>query len=308
MPGVARAVQPGRAVHTKYPFSQAITMVDVQKVNIVEVSDVAVTLGQKVMASSFPVVLASDHSNIPVNIANDDVGLATAAKQDTIITNTATVATAVGGVIGFNGIAGPAGAYSIGGTETGGTFREIRVDSSGHPQIDVLTLPDVTQATASNLKNEPDGNKAHDDTDTGNPIKIGGKASVPYPSAVASGDRTDAWFDTEGRLHVDHSKVTTWENPSPSSAGWQTGITPSSGKAIVIKFVHMTNDGSGNTYAAVRFQSTAQPMFQGVLHANGGSRMANLIGCNWKGSVDEVVQVWGNATHQIRYSIGYIEV
>ncbi len=70
-------------------------------------------------------------------------------------------------------------------------------------QVDVLTLPNVAQATASNLNAQVVGATAHDAADAGNPIKIGGKASTTLPTAVsASGDRVDATFDRHGYLIV----------------------------------------------------------------------------------------------------------
>lgn len=44
-----------------------------------------------------------------------------------------------GAVLGTDGNAGPANAVSIGGTESDGTFQEIRTDSDGHIQVDVLS-------------------------------------------------------------------------------------------------------------------------------------------------------------------------
>ncbi len=44
-------------------------------------------------------------------------------------------------VIGTDGAAGPTKAVSIAGTEAGGNLQEILVDATGHPQVDVLTLP-----------------------------------------------------------------------------------------------------------------------------------------------------------------------
>lgn len=44
------------------------------------------------------------------------------------------------------------------------------------------------------------GNEAHDAVDSGNPVKIGGKASGTAPTQVASGDRVDAYFDRYGKL------------------------------------------------------------------------------------------------------------
>lgn len=45
------------------------------------------------------------------------------------------------------------------------------------------------------------GNIAHDSPDSGSfPIKIGGKGLSTVPVAVTTGDRVDAWFDTQGAL------------------------------------------------------------------------------------------------------------
>lgn len=45
------------------------------------------------------------------------------------------------------------------------------------------------------------GQVAHDAADIGSPMKIGGKAVYSEPT-VAAGDRTDAWFNTNGALFV----------------------------------------------------------------------------------------------------------
>jgi len=42
-------------------------------------------------------------------------------------------------VIGTDGAAGPSKAVSVAGTESGGTLQEVRVDSDGHLQVDVLS-------------------------------------------------------------------------------------------------------------------------------------------------------------------------
>lgn len=57
---------------------------------------------------------------------------------------------------------------------------------------------------------EVTGNVAHDAADSGNPVKVGGKAETGTPAAVADGDRVDAWFDARGALTttlVDHNGV-----------------------------------------------------------------------------------------------------
>lgn len=52
------------------------------------------------------------------------------------------------------------------------------------------------------LDDQIQGNVAHDDADSGNPVKVGGKASTSTPSAVANNDRVDAYFDDTGHQHV----------------------------------------------------------------------------------------------------------
>jgi len=71
-------------------------------------------------------------------------------------------------------------------------------DGSG-ASVTVATLESggvhTTQHAAS-------GNVAHDAADSGNPIKIGGKASSSAPTAVTAADRVDAYFDLNGRQFV----------------------------------------------------------------------------------------------------------
>lgn len=51
------------------------------------------------------------------------------------------------------------------------------------------------------------GDVAHDAADSGNPLKLGGKASTALPAAVANGDRVNAYFDEYGRLGVNASSI-----------------------------------------------------------------------------------------------------
>lgn len=47
------------------------------------------------------------------------------------------------------------------------------------------------------------GDIAHDEADSGNPVKFGGKAATSAPADVAAGDRVNAYFDANGRLVID---------------------------------------------------------------------------------------------------------
>jgi hypothetical protein len=58
-----------------------------------------------------------------------------------------------------------------------------------------------------------EGTVAHDAADSGNPVKIGGKASTSEPTAAGDGDRVDAWFDEHGAQVVrDIEAITADEN------------------------------------------------------------------------------------------------
>ncbi len=46
------------------------------------------------------------------------------------------------------------------------------------------------------------GNVAHDAVDTGNPIKIGGRAQSGTPTSVGNNDRVDGWFNLKGGLAI----------------------------------------------------------------------------------------------------------
>ncbi len=54
----------------------------------------------------------------------------------------------------------------------------------------------------TNSEMQVGGVQAHDEADSGNPVKVGGKASLTTPAAVAAGDRVNAYFDPYGRLVV----------------------------------------------------------------------------------------------------------
>lgn len=81
--------------------------------------------------------------------------------------------------------------------------RRATVSAGGALLVDAsATTQPVSQATASNLNAQVVGAVAHDGADSGNPIKIGGKARQTNPTAVADADRVDATFDDIGRQVV----------------------------------------------------------------------------------------------------------
>lgn len=94
------------------------------------------------------------------------------------------------------------------------TSSKINVESNSSFAISALT-------TASKIVAESVGNIASGSADSGNPLKIGGKANTAIPTTVANGSRIDAMFDDCGRqvtigalrqsLGVQNTAVTTAE-------------------------------------------------------------------------------------------------
>ena len=79
----------------------------------------------------------------------------------------------------------------------GAVPRDIAVNASGQLEVDI-----AAQQTGDVLT-EPKGNVAHNAVDSGNPIKIGGKATTTPPGGVANNDRVDASYTVFGELRTE---------------------------------------------------------------------------------------------------------
>ena len=82
-------------------------------------------------------------------------------------------------------------------TDNGGN---LSIDDGGNS----ITV-DGTVAVTDGLNIE--GDVAHDGVDSGNPVKVGGKARVGTPANVADADRVDAWFTNRGAFVVDGGRL-----------------------------------------------------------------------------------------------------
>jgi len=70
-----------------------------------------------------------------------------------------------------------------------------------------VTLMQVTKQISASVQTIP-SNVAHDSADSGNPLKVGGRASTTPVTAVAANDRVDAFFDVQGRQVVTAKALT----------------------------------------------------------------------------------------------------
>jgi hypothetical protein len=137
--------------------------------------------GQGTSAASIPVVLASDQSDLNVvtntEYAEDsvhtsgDVGMfVMAVRNDTLA--------------------------ALGGTD--GDYSPLQVDADGALYVTVASTSGSTQV---------EGDVAHDAVDSGNPVKVGGRAHQTNRTAVADADRTELMTDDVGRLITVSSHV-----------------------------------------------------------------------------------------------------
>lgn len=105
--------------------------------------------------------------------------------------------------------------------------------SDGGSAISALPITD----NSGSITTDTAGDVAHDSADSGNPVKIGGKAATSLPTAVASGDRTNVLTDTFGRpltAHID-AAMQIWKSGNYTTTQTGTAIwTPTSGKKVVI--------------------------------------------------------------------------
>jgi len=92
-----------------------------------------------------------------------------------------------------------------------------------------------------------EGDTAHDSVDTGNPVKIGGKASTSKPTAVSNGDRVNAYLDQYGRFHtfdeggggIGGGGYMTYDLDTDNSKG-QGKITPAEGSTFTCSAYSLT--------------------------------------------------------------------
>jgi len=95
----------------------------------------------------------------------------------------------------------------------------------------------VIQSTASSLNAQIVGVIAHDAADSGNYLKIGGRADTTFQTAVADGDRVDALFDVYGQMRVrtDHANLWSYHlNTSSAQTNTQIRAAPGAGLSVYI--------------------------------------------------------------------------
>ncbi len=179
---------------------------------------------------------------------------------------------------------------------TQGNQALLRVDTTGALVISGTvtstisnTTMTVVQATASNLNAQVVGNVASSTTDSGNPIKIGYKASSygTNPVAATNGQRTDAYANVAGIPFIVHGHpniITRLDNFTSSTTN-SALISVSGGTKIVVMNCTIAADSANTVKPSARagFGTTNTPSTSGVyishpgIPAGGGIRQAGMV-------------------------------
>jgi hypothetical protein len=165
--------------------------------------------GQATMANSSPVVVASDQTKIKVDLTETTANSVAIKVDGSAVTQPISAAS-----LPLPSTAATSTKQSDGSQKTqvvdgsgnviGATSNALDINiKSGNP-----TSIAVTQATASNLNAQVAGDVASGATDSGNPVKIGGKYNATMPT-LTDGQRGDAQLTTRGAV-----KTTLFANDS----------------------------------------------------------------------------------------------
>ena len=217
----------------------------------------------------------SESGALRVTLANDSTGLVSindgggsltidgtvtanlSATDNTVLDNIDTNTTNIPNVIGTDGSAGPSSAVSVGGTESGGTLQELRVDSDGHLQVDVLSGGGA-------------GTQYSEDAATPATI-VGGAIMMERDDALSTltpveGDWAAARCDSQGALWVNAVNADGTSNVDTAAGGTDAGavmlavrddslttLTPADGDYTHLRVsstgaLHVTGGGGGTEY------------------------------------------------------------
>jgi hypothetical protein len=188
-------------------------------------------------------------SQMDVNIAANGIGLATSAKQDTIIGHVDGVETLLGTID----------------TDTGNIATSVGVmDDWDNGASDGCSVS---------------GDVAHDSADAGEPVKIGAKAETSPKgiTLVADADRTDLLADADGMLMVklgtsgaDHVSEAVSNTDGNSTAFTNFAAVASTKAAITSITVFRTDSGTSMAYVDFRDGTAGAVLYRVPLPPAGG--------------------------------------
>ncbi len=287
---------------TAIPVTATFSPSGTQDVNLTKVAGASVATGHGTAAGALRVELPTDGTGV---IAT--VGAVTAITNSvTVVQGTATSLKAQAEVYQGGTAVGAAAPLQVSLANTGANGTPVAVSLASAPSTSVTqgtspwivagggtagtaatgvvtvqgiasgtNLP-VSQATAASLNAQVVGSIAHDSVDSGNPLKVGNKtvAFGANPTAVASGDRTDAYANVAGVPFTlgGHPNVLTLRYNATAAETNTKLITVSGGTKIVMLSCTVAVDKACTVNVAARlgFAATNTPTTTGVYLSHPG--------------------------------------
>ncbi len=180
---------------------------------------------------------------------------------------------------------------------------------AGNAHVQLVKLLDGTDGGTGRIGGSADGldvqgGVAHDAADSGDPVKIGGKAATATPAVVSAGDRVNAWFDLYGRL------VTVPVHPAPSqvaitatASGLTQLIASSTGRIVVTRGSIHNRNATGTVVQLVDGSSTgAATKWQAYLSSGGGGSLFDFGG-GWQLSTGRALYAYIDTTGNVDFNI-----
>lgn len=172
--------------------------------------------------------------------------------------------------------------------DAAGNERGLNIDASGQLAVTLAsaqTLATVTTVgTVTTVSTLTGGAVAHDSADSGNPIKVGAKASATLSddTMVANADRTDLTSDLDGALLVrpqfplgDLISENVSNTNGTSTAFTNFGAVASTRSYITAYSIFRTDAGTTPIYVDFRDGTAGAILWSVVLPPNGGANMAS---------------------------------
>lgn len=144
--------------------------------------------------------------------------------------------------------------------------------------VSLASVPshNVTNAGTFAVQSASAGDVAHDSVDSGNPVKVGGKAVSSEPTAVASGDRANLITDLVGKLIT-----LPYANPENFVSGATAAITDTTSTSVIaaagagvrnfITSILVTNShATVGTLVTIKDGSGGTTLYAGYAAAAGG--------------------------------------
>jgi len=239
------------------PVSASFSPSGTQDVNLIQVAGVAVTLGQKAMAASIPVVLSSNQASIPVaaTLSAETTKVIGTVNQGTSPWVVSLTSTTITGTVAVTQSTSP---WIVAGGGTAGSAATGVVTIQG---IASMTPVQVSQATGTNLHMVVDsgtvttvstvttitnavtviGSIADDSPTPGNPVTVGGLAKSPDgtdPGSVsAENDVARFITDLNRRVYVNDAhprSLNFHSNGSSALTDTSVAADPGDGFQIVV--------------------------------------------------------------------------